>query len=230
MNFETLLGELVNRGGFMSVSLPFVNSTGALKRLLEAIQKAKTPSSFSYDFMKNEMGVTERSMLSLLRKMKFIEANGSPTELYKDFRNPSRSKNAMGKAIEIAYEPLYKRNEYIHKAKKDDLKAIIASVTGNDHDSKAVSSTINTFEALKSFAAFDFKNLAEESSEKEAESDYQSNGQLDYQQNQAPVMMPPQSVGLNLGYTVNLILPETTNIEVFNSIFKSLNENLLRKS
>jgi hypothetical protein len=35
--------------------------------------------------------------------------------------------------------------------------------------------------------------------------------------------------GLRLGYTINLNLPATTEIEVFNAIFKSLRENLLRK-
>ena len=39
-----------------------------------------------------------------------------------------------------------------------------------------------------------------------------------------------ENVGLNLAYTVSIVLPETTNPEVFNSIFRSLKENLLKKS
>jgi hypothetical protein len=35
---------------------------------------------------------------------------------------------------------------------------------------------------------------------------------------------------LGLSYTINLNLPATTEIEVFNAIFKSLRENLLRES
>jgi len=34
---------------------------------------------------------------------------------------------------------------------------------------------------------------------------------------------------LRLSYTINLNLPATTEIEVFNAIFKSLRENLLRE-
>ena len=34
-------------------------------------------------------------------------------------------------------------------------------------------------------------------------------------------------VGFNVSYTINLNLPETTNPDVFNAIFKSLKENLL---
>jgi hypothetical protein len=38
----------------------------------------------------------------------------------------------------------------------------------------------------------------------------------------------PEDVQLRVGYTINLNLPETTNPEVFNAIFKSLKEHLLR--
>ena len=37
-----------------------------------------------------------------------------------------------------------------------------------------------------------------------------------------------QALGLNLGYTINLNLPATSDIAVFNAIFRSLKENLLK--
>lgn len=46
-----------------------------------------------------------------------------------------------------------------------------------------------------------------------------------------PAALPPnanvQSVGLRLRYTINLNLPATTDVAVFNAIFKSLKEHLL---
>ncbi len=38
-----------------------------------------------------------------------------------------------------------------------------------------------------------------------------------------------EEVRLNLAYTINLVLPKTDDIAVFNAIFKSLRENLLKK-
>jgi hypothetical protein len=35
------------------------------------------------------------------------------------------------------------------------------------------------------------------------------------------------NIEMRVGYTINLNLPETTNPEVFNAIFKSLRDNLL---
>jgi hypothetical protein len=51
-----------------------------------------------------------------------------------------------------------------------------------------------------------------------------------------PAFTPPaaltqvETVGLNLKYTINLNLPATSDIAVFNAIFKSLKENLLKGS
>jgi hypothetical protein len=36
-------------------------------------------------------------------------------------------------------------------------------------------------------------------------------------------------IGLNLAYTINLVLPKSDDPAVFNAIFKSLRDNLLRK-
>jgi hypothetical protein len=38
----------------------------------------------------------------------------------------------------------------------------------------------------------------------------------------------PKKIGFNLGYTINLNLPATSDPAVFNAIFKSLKEHLLR--
>lgn len=37
-------------------------------------------------------------------------------------------------------------------------------------------------------------------------------------------------IGMNLSYTINLNLPATSDIAVFNAIFKSLKENILHES
>ena len=45
----------------------------------------------------------------------------------------------------------------------------------------------------------------------------------------APPPTPPlNGLGLNLAYTINLVLPKSDDVAVFNAIFRSLRENLLR--
>ncbi|EUB97595.1 hypothetical protein PMI07_000155 [Rhizobium sp. CF080] len=43
-----------------------------------------------------------------------------------------------------------------------------------------------------------------------------------------PQDRPVSGVKLGLSYQINIVLPETENIAVFNAIFKSLRDNLLR--
>ena len=38
-----------------------------------------------------------------------------------------------------------------------------------------------------------------------------------------------KSLGVNIGYAINLNLPETTNVAVYDAIFRSLKEHLFRK-
>ena len=45
-----------------------------------------------------------------------------------------------------------------------------------------------------------------------------------------PTLEQSSGLGMNLSYTINLNLPATSDIAVFNSIFKSLRENLLSNS
>ena len=87
----------------------------------------------------------------------------------------------------------------------------------------------NTFNALKKLADFE---SAEDVEEPEAP------GVSDKSQAGEAVQLPVRSSaranedqveGINLSYTINLNLPTTTDIEVFNAIFKSLRDHLLQK-
>jgi len=68
---------------------------------------------------------------------------------------------------------------------------------------------------LKSFADFEQKLRIEEATQKPEEARRASGERSD--------------VDLRLSYTMNLVLPKTDDPAVFNAIFKSLRDHLLRK-
>lgn len=163
-------------------------------------------------------------MIPLLKKLSFLGDDGKPTQVYRDFRNPDLSGSAMAKGIKLAYEPLYRRNEYAHSLTREKLVQMMVDVTGKDHDSDATKKTYTTFDVLRGEA--DFKagaSLVEKGLTPDATS---SSG--DSVNGPLKTSSAKGAVGINLGYTVNLNLPETTNIEVYNAIFKSLNEHFLK--
>src|SRR6187549_2078813 len=98
---------------------PFMNATGAVSKILEKIKLAATPDRFTQDYLATELGFSggsPRPFIPLAKKMGLIGSDGTPTELYRQFRNTnaSISKAAMAKAIKNAYGEIYSRNEYAH--------------------------------------------------------------------------------------------------------------------
>ena len=208
---------------FMADNLPYLATPGTAPRALEKIKAAATPERFTTDFVNTVLGFkggTGAALSPFFKRLGFVASDGTPTELYKRFRNPSSTKQAAAEAFKTGYRALYERNEYIHKATDEDLKGAIVEVTGREADSQVVSLVFSTIKALKPFCDFDAKGS---SPTKDAgKPDDQSSGKE---------KVPPHEkggMGLNLAYSINLHLPASDDIKVFDAIFKSLKENLLR--
>jgi hypothetical protein len=127
----------------------------------------------------------------------------------------------MAEAIRKGYADLFNRNEKAHQLDKAGLEGLIVQATGLDTGSQTLKTIVGTFEALKKFAAFDEKSAPPQRFEPEND----TNGQND----KTNVENQSRSLGLNLAYSINLVLPKTDDIAVFNAIFRSLRDNLLNK-
>jgi Family of unknown function (DUF5343) len=200
--------------------VPYVMAYGNLKKALDRIQEAATPPRFTQDFLGTKLNLTGGSAKALIPYMKrtgFLASDGSPTDLYKRFRNPSERGAAAAEAVRTGYRALYEINEYIHDATDQKLKGAVVQATGLEPSSSTVGAMIGSFKALKSFADFEAKP---------AEPDAGAVAQDEAERRDTAGEGLPG--GLNLGYTINLNLPATSDIAVFDAIFKSLREHLLR--
>jgi hypothetical protein len=206
-------------------SLPYVTSPGNIDRALNGIRTAAVPDKISQDFVKTILKVPGGSgdqMTAFLKKLGLANPDGSPNELYRKFRNPTSSGAAIASCIKSAYAPLYARNEFMHELSDADLLGLVVEETGEPHDSNAVKLTVSCIRHLKAFAEFRTPEVLanENKSEKPVESP-------------KPALPAPseglarKTFGLNLGYTINLNLPATSDPEVFDAIFRSLKEHLL---
>lgn len=205
----------------MTTTLPYLASPGSIKTALERIRAAATPERVTGDFMTTKLqikGGTGTALIPYLKKIGFVASDGSPTELYKRYRNPSIGGTAVADAIKLGYSPLKEVNEYFYELTDQELSNLILQVTGLDHDNAVAKLIASTLKTLKQFA--DFKSEPE-SSEAEPKEIAKINANQD--QNSTP---PENSIGLNLAYTINLNLPATSDQAVFNAIFKSLKEHL----
>lgn len=211
--------------------LPYITSSGNIEKALNAIKSAAVPERVSQDFVKTILKIPGGSgdqMTTYLKKINFASSDGRPTELYTKFRNPSSSGQAVAAAIRHAYAPLYVRSEFMHELNDDDLIGLIVEETGEAADSNPVKMAFNCIKALKSHANFS-ETIQHPEPEKAVADTKQSHAPASTSQHEhVSPNFDQKSIGLNLGYTINLNLPETSDQAVFNAIFKSLKENLLR--
>ncbi len=211
-------------------ALPYITAPGNIERALRGIKTAATPERVSQDFVKTILNITGGSgdqITSYLRKIGFANSDGTPTALYGRFRNPATEGQAAAEALKFGYKPLYSRNEYMHKLADDALRGLIIEETGAGDDSVVADRVLTCIKNIKKFATWD-KTSSDAGSAASviphAASNKTDNSQHRNGETQA------QQLKMNLGYTINLNLPATTDAAVFNAIFKSLKEHLLKNS
>jgi hypothetical protein len=204
---------------------PFMNGYGTLTKILNKIKEAQTPDRFTQDFLSTKLGFpggTAKAFIPLAKRIGFLESDSRPTDLYKSFRNPTQSKAAMAAAMKRGYTQLYERNEYAHDLDKKKLEGLVVELSGLEQGHATVRAIVGTFEALKMFADFSKAELKSSEDEKKGKTETEK-GRVDSENERT------EGVGLNLAYTINLVLPKTDDVAVFNAIIKSLRDNLLKK-
>ena len=206
----------------MPANLPYLASPGSIKTALERIKLAATPERVTGDFVTTKLqikGGTGAAIPPFLKKIGLVSSDGSPSDLYGKFRNNQTSGSAIASAMKIGYRELFDANEYCYELNDKDLISLIMQITGAAADSSSAKSTLYTFKNLKSFANFDSEDNSNLISIPEKFTPPAS---------AAPDASTNGKVELNLSYTINLNLPATADQAVFNAIFKSLREHLLR--
>lgn len=200
---------------------PYVNAYGNLSKLFGAIKTAAVPPKFTHDFMSTVLGLKStsyRAMIPLLKRLGYLDQSNVPTQFYKDYRDDERSGPVMFGQLKSAYADLYSANEYAHKLTKTEVTTKLKTLVGASADDKVIPNVAGTFLELVKLSKFDGapKKKKELESNKEGESTG-GEGQSG------------KPINLGLSYTINLNLPATTEIEVFNAIFKSLKEHILNE-
>lgn len=201
-------------------NIPYLAAYGYITRALDGIKAATTPDRFTQDFLATKLalkGGSPKPVIPFLKRTGFLNSDGSPTDIYKEFRNPNFSGAAAARATRKGFASLYAINEYAHDLSDAELRGVIIQATGADKNSPLVKNILGSFKALAAFG--EFHNVA-------ADPPWADTSEI-ATSTDAPALKPELG-SLRLGYTINLNLPATSDVAVFNAIFKSLRENLLK--
>ena len=208
----------------MAEDYPYVLNNGKIGTVFDKIATAAKPERFSYDFLE-KLGFTstnDRAFVSLLRRLGFLTESNQPNSYYDDLRDKIRRPIVIATKIKELYRELYAIDESIHKASDAELKAAISRVTGKDE--QTVNRVFNTFKGLISQANF-------ETSLPTPPLEIVGGKPTDAGREHSPILLDDtkklrRRSEPEFHYNIQIVLPATTEVAVYNAIFKSLRENL----
>ncbi|MFW9881550.1 MAG: DUF5343 domain-containing protein [Candidatus Thorarchaeota archaeon] len=198
-------------------SYPYILTNNKIDAILSKVRSAAKPSKFTYEFLK-QLGFSssnDRAIIPLLKKLGFISEDGTPTEYYDRLRDSTDWQFVLGERVKDLYKDLFNIDTEIHKKSDDEVKGAITRVTGKDEAS--VGRYFATFKALATLVKFG-------TSPKTARPSVSPKQEPEIKKTNLP---QEYSDRLSFHHNIEIHLPATTDISVYNAIFKSLRENLL---
>jgi hypothetical protein len=204
----------------MPASYPYIISNNKIDPILTRIRSASKPPKFSRELL-GTWGFgssNDRAMGGILKELGFLTEAGAPTEYYDRLRDPNDWKFVLGERMRALYADLFAIDGNIPTAPEIEIKGAISRVTGKDDETvKRYYSTFKTLASLANFEGRPAKNVLKKKEEDQPEGQPSKQRQPDEQ---------PSKRRTEYHYNIQIHLPVTTDVSVYNAIFKSLKENL----
>lgn len=209
----------------------YLQTTKNLENFLTSLLSAQAPEKFTQKFLESLefKSTNDRLFIKMLKDLGFLSASGEPTQRYYDYLDQSQSKVVLAQGIRSAYDELFKVKIDANTLSDSDIKGKLKSLTGGKKTDHIYSLMAKTFVALCALADFTTspKTIQEhknESTESAALSSLDPSGsELDHHEKNSQLGL---NKPLSLHYNIQIILPDTRDQKVFDSIFASLKRHL----
>ncbi len=201
----------------MGLANTYVQPTNRIPDLFSKIRDGQAPERFTQQLLKDWdfRSTADRTFIPMLKALGFLSSDGKPTQRYNDYRDHSRSRAVMAEALRDAYADIFLIKEHPTAA---DREAIEGKFKSFHNASENVAKLMTkTFMSLLSLADLKSPKTAATPASAPAV------GAVESQREGAPA-----GVGVpGLHYNIQIHLPATKDVEVYNAIFKSLRDHLL---
>ncbi len=196
----------------------YMVSAKNLPAILQKIRDGTAPDKFTVDHLK-KIGFAssnDRAVIPLLKDLGFLSPEGVPTARYHAYRDPSRSKSILGDALREVYADIFHLTEKPTKANREQIEGLFKSA----HN---VGDRVAELQAATFLTLLDHADIAGGPPPKKEVTPEEKRETRPQQ-----LMAPEVSMGaIGLRYNIEIHLPASKDIEVYNAIFRSLKENLL---
>jgi Family of unknown function (DUF5343) len=206
-------------------SYAYIISNNKIDPIFARIRSAAKPERFSRDTL-NTWGFTasnDRAMVSVMKMLGFINEAGAPTEYYDRLRDPTDWRYALADRMRSAYSDLFAIDSNMNTAPEGEVKGAISRITGKDEES--VGRYFSTFKTLASLGRFEPKPSRASDALKPGPVEEPA-APAAKAKTEPPAEEPTHRRRSEYHYNIQIHLPVTTDISVYNAIFKSLKENL----
>jgi len=202
----------------MALTNAYVQVYGQLHEIFQRISEAAAPEKFTNQHLK-DWGYTSsnfRAVIPVLKALGFLSSDGTPTSRYHDYRG-AHPRQVMAEAIKEAYGDLFTIKAKPTTADRELIEGKFKSThNASPNTAKLMAATF--------FALLDLADLnAKPHTQPEIKAAPQE-ALPPKEASEAPTRVHGRP---SLHYNIQIHLPATKDIEVFNAIFKSLKEHLL---
>jgi hypothetical protein len=209
----------------MGLTNAYTVSVGHIPDFFQKIRDGQAPEQLTQQLLKDwGFGSSnDRAAIPLLKALGFLSPEGKPTSLYHDYRDHSRSKSVMAQALRQAYGDIFLIKEHPTEADKKAVKGKFKSF--HNVSDNVASLMTSTFYALLALADL---NTTASQKKKIQETQTETSETKKSEINEVSKERTAVHTG-GLHYNIQIHLPATKDVEVFNAIFKSLKEHLYEK-
>lgn len=133
----------------------YVYSPVHITNILKKIQTAGRPDKLNFPYIRDTWllkNAQYKAVLPILRDMEFIDASGTPTEIYARYQNPPIAKQTLAEGIRKAYPALFKAYPNAQALPKVELEGYFRQQTGKT--GSVLDKILSTFRMLCSHADF----------------------------------------------------------------------------
>lgn len=215
----------------MSLTNSYLTTTKNLESIFNVILTAKAPERFTHKFL-SDLGFTssnDRLIIGVLKAVDMIDENSAPTQRYFDFLDQTQSKKVLAEGIKEAYEDLFNLRIDAQNMTNDEVRNKLKTLTQGQKTDKIISLMAMTFKALCEYADW---NKSDSGSKSKNPSKVDINQPIHSQlKEDEPAESKPANKynpkSTELHYNIQIHLPETRDMAVYDAIFQSLKKHLL---
>lgn len=202
----------------MLVDYAYLSNTKKLKDFIEGIPTRTVPDKVTQKYLEKAgfKGKGDRLIIKVLKFIGFLNDKGLPTEMYSGYRDSTKQKGIMATCLKRAYASLF--DLYPNPCQRDTEALTNFFRTESGLGEGSVKYMVLTFKTLCQLA--DFETAEEELEPIEGMQQPSTQGVRTLKR------VLPAKEGMTINLNVQLVLPTTEDVSIYDAIFESLRRHL----